>query len=130
MSPAELEALLAENEHVADVAVVGVETYVFPSSADREHWGLFRLSISIVNNTSARGEAPRAYIAIHPRSKGLISENQITDWVAERVARHKRLAGGVIIVDQIPRLASGKIERKILKNWAKSDSSPTPRSNL
>jgi acyl-coenzyme A synthetase/AMP-(fatty) acid ligase len=41
-----------------------------------------------------------------------------------RVAKHKQLAGGIIFVDEIPRLASGKIQRKTLKDWAKRDVAP------
>lgn len=38
-----------------------------------------------------------------------------------RVAKHKRLAGGVQVVDEVPRLASGKLQRKVVKDWAKRD---------
>ncbi|KAH8706022.1 hypothetical protein BGW36DRAFT_422545 [Talaromyces proteolyticus] len=95
VSPAELEAVLGENEHIADVGVIGVG--------------------------SARGEVPRAYVVLHDNSKDKVAENDISSWVEQRVARHKRLDGGVIIVDQIPRLASGKVERKTLRKWVKDD---------
>jgi 4-coumarate--CoA ligase len=38
-----------------------------------------------------------------------------------RLARHKWLEGGVVFVDEVPRLASGKIKRKVMKEWAKRD---------
>jgi acyl-coenzyme A synthetase/AMP-(fatty) acid ligase len=34
--------------------------------------------------------------------------------VAERVAPHKRLRGGVVALDAIPKSASGKILRRVL----------------
>jgi 4-coumarate--CoA ligase len=54
-------------------------------------------------------------------AKGKISENQIQEWMKPRVARHKYLAGGIEFVDQIPRLVSGKIQRKTVRGWAKRD---------
>ena len=69
VAPAELEALLLENENVADSAVCALE---------RDH-----------------EELPRAYVTLKDHAKGKVSEREIGDWVAERVARHKRLGGGV-----------------------------------
>lgn len=39
----------------------------------------------------------------------------------QRVAKHKQLVGGVVFIDEVPKLASGKIMRKILKEWSKRD---------
>ena len=39
----------------------------------------------------------------------------------EKVAKHKQLVGGVVFVEEVPRLASGKIVRKLVKEWAKRD---------
>jgi acyl-CoA synthetase (AMP-forming)/AMP-acid ligase II len=69
VAPAELEAMLLENEHVADAAVCAVQ---------KEH-----------------EELPRAYVALKEASKGKVSEEDIQEWTAGRVARHKRLDGGV-----------------------------------
>jgi len=41
-------------------------------------------------------------------------------WRAERVSPHKRLRGGIDIVDSIPRTPSGKIIRRLLSNGHKS----------
>ncbi|KAJ4163643.1 hypothetical protein LMH87_005357 [Akanthomyces muscarius] len=95
VAPAELESLLLDNEHVADAAVVGVEL---------EH-----------------EEYPRAYVQIQDVSKGKVQPRDIQDWLAARVAKHKRLAGGVAFVDAVPKLASGKIVRKLLREWSKRD---------
>lgn len=38
-----------------------------------------------------------------------------------RVAKHKWLVGGVTFVDEVPKLASGKIQRKTMREWSKAD---------
>jgi len=48
----------------------------------------------------------------------------IAAWLAERVAPHKRLAGGVVVVTDatgIPKNPSGKILRKLLRERAKEE---------
>ena len=45
----------------------------------------------------------------------------IAEWLVPRVAKHKRLVGGVVFVDEVPKLASGKIQRKTMREWAKRD---------
>jgi len=38
-----------------------------------------------------------------------------------KVAKHKQLVGGIEFVDEVPKLQSGKIMRKVVKEWAKRD---------
>ncbi|KAK3201071.1 hypothetical protein GRF29_213g933347 [Pseudopithomyces chartarum] len=95
VAPAELEALLLEHEHVADAAVCALQL---------EH-----------------EELPRAYVTIKSEQKGASSEWDIEKWVAGRVAKHKQLSGGVVFIEEVPKSPSGKIQRKILKEWAKKD---------
>lgn len=66
-------------------------------------------------------ERPRAYIALKSEQKGASTERDIENWIAERVAKHKRLSGGVVFIDEVPKSPSGKIQRKILREWAKKD---------
>jgi 4-coumarate--CoA ligase len=87
--------VLLENENISDAAVVGI--------------------------TLANEEWPRAYVAIQDTAKGTITPAQIQEWFKPRVAKHKWLVGGVTFVDEIPKLASGKIQRKVLKEWSKAD---------
>jgi acyl-CoA synthetase (AMP-forming)/AMP-acid ligase II len=48
---------------------------------------------------------------VPPRSPA--EPGQIADWVASRVAPYKRLAD-VIVVDEVPRSAAGKLLRRVL----------------
>lgn len=47
-----------------------------------------------------------------------------------RVAKHKQLVGGIVFVDEVPKLASGKIMRKVLKDWAKKDAEKMSKAKL
>ena len=84
--PAELEALLIGHPGVADAAVIPM--------ADE-----------------AGGEAPKACVV--PAGDGLDTD-ELMAWVAERVAPYKRIRA-VELVDEIPKSASGKIMRRLLR---------------
>jgi len=58
------------------------------------------------------GELPRAYVVRKNRD---VMEQSIIDWVAERVAPHKKLGAGVMFVDTLPKNQTGKILRRELK---------------
>lgn len=60
----------------------------------------------------------RAYVV--PGTKDLTSE-QIASWVNGKVANHKKLRGGVVLVDAIPKSPAGKILRKILREQVKAE---------
>ncbi|KAF5966039.1 4-coumarate ligase [Fusarium coicis] len=94
VAPAELESLLLEREDVADAAVVGV----------------------MVNGE----ELPRAYVVRSANTKDT-SEQDIADWLASRVIKYKQLKGGVVFVDAIPKVPSGKILRQALRERAKRE---------
>ncbi|KAB2574593.1 4-coumarate-ligase [Lasiodiplodia theobromae] len=95
VAPAELEAVLLEHKDIADAAVVGI---------------------------TLRGEEwPRAYVTLKGNKKDKTTEKQIQDWMKGKVAKHKRLIGGISFIDEVPKLQSGKIMRKILKQWASRD---------
>lgn len=72
-------------------------------------------------------EAPRAYVVIHETSKGKVTPGQIQEWIKSRVAKHKYLTGGVVFVDEVPKLASGKIQRKVMREWARRDADEIER---
>ncbi|CAI0641370.1 unnamed protein product [Colletotrichum noveboracense] len=102
VAPAELEALLLERPDIADVAVIGV--------------------------TINGEEFPRAYVVQSPGTN--TSGEEIAKWLEERVAKHKRLRGGVAFTDVIPKNPSGKILRKILREQAKKEVGDEPLAKL
>lgn len=99
VAPAELEALLLTNDNVIDVAVIQVPD-------------------------EASGELPRAYIVLKDNAVDEEAlKKEIYDWVQTKVAPYKRLDGGIEFVDSIPKSASGKILRRVLRDRLKVDMS-------
>jgi acyl-CoA synthetase (AMP-forming)/AMP-acid ligase II len=84
VAPAELEALLLTHPAVADAAVVR-------------------------HRDDAAGEVPKAYVV----RCGTVSERELMDWVAGRVAPYKQVRL-VEFTDSIPKSPSGKILRRLL----------------
>ncbi|TAQ87277.1 hypothetical protein B7494_g4381 [Chlorociboria aeruginascens] len=98
VAPAELEGLLLGSDEIDDVAVIGVY------------------------DESQATEVPRAYVVPKKGVKaGPETEERIKTWLAGKVAGHKRLRGGVRFVDVIPKSASGKILRRVLKEQAQNE---------
>ena len=93
VAPAELEGCLLSHPSIRDVAVIGIP--------------------------SGDSELPRAYII---RGEGVkLRENEVHNWVNERLARFKRLEGGVRFVDSIPKTASGKILKRVMREEVKRE---------
>ena len=86
VAPAELEALLISHLKIDDAAVIGIPD-------------------------EKAGELPKAFVV----PKGDVTPEEVADFVAEKVAPHKKLRGGVEFIDKIPKSASGKILRKDLR---------------
>jgi len=95
VAPAELEALILTHEAVSDVAVIQIPD-------------------------EASGELPRAYVVLKESFAGSVTEEDIQQFVKDQVAAYKRLDGGVEFTDAIPKSASGKILRRILRDKVKS----------
>jgi 4-coumarate--CoA ligase len=86
--PAELEALLITHEAIADAAVIGVP--------DEE-----------------AGELPKGYVVLKPGKT--VTPEELSMWLEQHVAPYKKLRGGIEFVESIPKSASGKILRRLLK---------------
>ncbi|KAI9723568.1 MAG: hypothetical protein M1828_004164 [Chrysothrix sp. TS-e1954] len=106
VSPAEIEEVVRGMDGVVDVAVVGV---------------------SRLGGVVEEGEVPRAYVVrqVGRREAGdgavEISERSVQTHVRTKLASYKQLAGGVKFVAEVPRNASGKILRRVVRGWVKQE---------
>lgn len=87
--PAELEDVLRSHPGVLDAGVVGVKD-------------------------ERCGEVPRAFVSMRP-GQAPVTAAELQTFVEKRVAKYKRLSGGVEFVETVPRSATGKILRRMLK---------------
>lgn len=97
VAPAELEALLNTHDLILDNAVIQIPD-------------------------EASGELPRAYVVL--KDPSLATEEtrkEIYEWVKERVIPYKRLDGGIVFIDTVPKSASGKILRRELRDALKQE---------
>ncbi|XP_046377038.2 4-coumarate--CoA ligase 1-like [Haliotis rufescens] len=93
VAPAELEDVLLSHPSVADVGVIGIP--------DVE-----------------AGELPKAFVVRKPGS--MTTEQELQDFVKSKVSGTKRLRGGVTFLEEIPKSASGKILRRMLRDMEKN----------
>jgi len=119
VAPAELESVLLTHPEVGDTAVIGI----------------YREELAT--------ELPRAYVVPKGGLEGLIKREgekgkarfaqEIEKWMIDQVANHKRLRGGVILIDAIPKSyvmidetptdsrPTGKILRKNLRKLVEDE---------
>ncbi|KAF5292801.1 hypothetical protein FQA39_LY13846 [Lamprigera yunnana] len=95
VAPAELEAILIEHPNIKEVAVVGKPDLV-------------------------AGELPTAFV-VETLGK-TITEQEVHQFVADKISPEKRLRGGVRKIDAIPRSTTGKIMRNALRDLLKTES--------
>jgi 4-coumarate--CoA ligase len=88
VAPAELEALLLTHPSIADAAVIGIP--------DEES-----------------GEVPRAFIVVKPQQS--LTADEVTDFTRQHVATYK-VVHDVVFTEAIPKSASGKILRRMLRD--------------
>src|SRR6184192_2634501 len=99
--PAEVEAILYRHPAVAEVGVVGVpDPY--------------------------RGEDPVAFVVLRPDAKGKVTEEDITQWCRAEMAVYKA-PRQVRFIDALPKTASGKILKRLLRDQARAQTSPQGR---
>lgn len=96
VAPPELEGVLLGHPDIVDCAVIGVP------QAGRD------------------GELPRGYLVRRPGGESP-TEAEVHKYMRERLASYKMLEGGVIFLDAIPKNASGKILKRILRDQAKKE---------
>jgi fatty-acyl-CoA synthase len=94
--PAEVEAAITELAQVAECAVVGVPD---------EQWG----------------EVGRAYVV--PVAGAALSAEQVVAHCRERLARYK-VPASTVITDVLPRTASGKLQKHVLRQRALDELAP------
>lgn len=94
VAPAELEGALTEHPDITDAAVIGLPT----KGADDS-------------------ELPKAFVV--RRAGSNISAEDVMKHMKQRLARYKQLEGGVEFVESIPKLPSGKILKRVLREEAK-----------
>ncbi|KIX00982.1 uncharacterized protein Z518_10048 [Rhinocladiella mackenziei CBS 650.93] len=99
VAPPEIEAVLLTHPDIVDAAVIGVPA---ASAVD--------------------GEVPRAYVVRRPGSDPKnLTEADVMEFAGRPLAKYKRLEGGVRFKDVIPKNASGKILKRILRDEAKKE---------
>jgi 4-coumarate--CoA ligase len=64
-------------------------------------------------------ERPRAYIVRKPGTN--ITEGEVKKLIGDNLASYKQLTGGVIFLDDIPKSPSGKILKRVLRDWAEAE---------
>ncbi|PKY14937.1 acetyl-CoA synthetase-like protein [Rhizophagus irregularis] len=98
VSPTELESILNSHQSIDDAAVIGVY-------AEQE-----------------ATECPAAYISL---KQNVLESDQLKQeikrYVEKRVPPYKRLSGGILFIDKIPKSSSGKILKKVLRNRIKKE---------
>ncbi|KAJ2829904.1 hypothetical protein IWW50_000589, partial [Coemansia erecta] len=92
VAPAELEGLLMDHPAVLDAAVIPVFDH------------------------TQETEVPKAFVVVNPSFSNPRIAQEIEEWISKHVANYKTLRGGVEIIDSIPKSASGKILRRVLKD--------------
>lgn len=91
--------MVLSHPHVADAAVIGIG------------------AIDAASGTET--ELPRAYVVKRPGSE--LSEKEVYEYCAARLAGYKRLEGGVVFIDVVPKNAAGKIIKNVLRQMAKKE---------
>lgn len=86
VSPTELEDIIAEQDGVAEVCVVGIPTL------------------------DQSAELPTAVVV--RREGSALQDEEVVKFVEGRVMDHKRLRGGVFFVESLPKTSKGSLKRK------------------
>lgn len=96
VAPPELETILLQHEAVAEAAVIGIP--------DEDH-----------------GQIPKAFVVVKVGKKRDGLEKELIDLIAGEVVDWKKLRGGVVFLDILPKIGQGKIDRVALKAFSRKD---------
>lgn len=106
VAPPELEAvLLEESARIVDVAVIGLKA-----------------------EPGSDTEMPRAYVVRKPGTN--ITEEEVKRLISEKLASYKQLKGGVVFLKEIPKSPSGKILKRVLREWADAEAGQDGKAKL
>ncbi|KAJ2547864.1 hypothetical protein EV175_005050 [Coemansia sp. RSA 1933] len=112
VSPSELESILAEHPDVEDAAVMSVYDDNQATEIPRAYFVLAKQVVDDDARSARSGDSGYMPGVV----EDTVRAQAVVDWLHERVARHKRLRGGFVLIDCIPRSPAGKIIRNSLRN--------------
>ncbi len=96
-----------------------------------DHPAIDDVCVISVYNKDQETEVPRAYVVAAEKDKaGDEQAQEIIKWLDGKVANHKKLRGGVKFIEEIPKSASGKILRRVLKDKVKQEEGSDGKSKL
>ncbi|RAH65410.1 acyl--CoA ligase [Aspergillus aculeatinus CBS 121060] len=97
VAPLELEAVLISHPLIVDAAVIGIK-HLVPGT-----------------------ELPQAYVVRRPRDGDRLTAENVKSYLVQRLASYKALTGGVRFVNAIPKNASGKILKRLLREQSQKE---------
>jgi len=97
VAPLEIEGVLLAHPGIIDTAVIGV--YLSRDGS----------------------ELPRAYVVRRPGLGDGLTEEAVKQYSSQKLSKYKSIDGGVKFVDSIPKNATGKILKRLLKEEAQSE---------
>ena len=93
VAPLEIEGVLLTHPNIVDAAVIGVQA-----------------------ETEIDGEVPRAFVVRRPRTDPKdLTERDVVEFAGKQLAKYKRIEGGVRFCNVIPKNASAKILKRVLR---------------